>query len=81
MVAKINARYGSVTSSPGGIACGDACRARYPAGAVVVLDATPAPGATFVGWAGACFGTRPCRVTMSGTRLVIAVFRRGPKRP
>ncbi|MDH3443456.1 MAG: hypothetical protein OEN50_05985 [Deltaproteobacteria bacterium] len=43
---------GSVTSSPGGINCGNDCSESYNSGTVVNLIASPASGSTFVGWSG-----------------------------
>jgi hypothetical protein len=49
---------GSVTSSPTGIDCGNTCSASYASGTQVTLTATPASGATFSTWGGACSGQR-----------------------
>lgn len=66
---------GTVTSQPAGIDCGSTCTAAFGAGASVVLQATPAAGATFAGWSGACSGTNPsCAVTMTVGRNVVATF-------
>lgn len=65
---------GTVTSSPSGINCGSTCSAQMPIGSVVTLTATPAANATFTGWGGACSGTGPCSVTMTGDRTVSARF-------
>ena len=69
---------GSVKSSPGGIACGAACAHAFTAGSSVTLTATPAAGATFAGWSGACSGKGSCSVSMSGDRAVKAAFSPGP---
>ena len=49
---------GSITSSPAGIACPQACSARLPRGTTVTLHATPDAGSAFAGWnpsfCGAC---------------------------
>jgi len=66
-----------VTSSPSGIDCrsellGDvfpsgACAADFPAGAAVVLTATPLYDGTFDGWIGACAGQGlTCHLEMTG---------------
>lgn len=41
---------------------------------VVTLTATPASGAVFAGWSGACSGTGTCTVTMDVSRDVTATF-------
>jgi GH25 family lysozyme M1 (1,4-beta-N-acetylmuramidase) len=76
----------SVTRAAGGvvegprIACGSgetACRRLANPGDELTLRAVPVPGATLIGWTGACeaAGTSStCRVSMLGTRQVSAVF-------
>lgn len=59
------------------LACPGACGASIPyrPGTTIQLTATPAPGATFLGWQGACAGTAPtCSVTLGGDEAVTAVF-------
>jgi hypothetical protein len=59
------------------LACPGGCGAsiRYRPGTTIQLTATPAPGATFEGWQGACAGTAPtCSVTLGGDEAVTAVF-------
>ena len=66
---------GTVTSSPAGIDCGQACSADFAAGTAVTLTAQAASGSVFSGWSGACTGTAPaCTVTMDDARLVTASF-------
>jgi len=65
---------GTVTSSPSGIACGTDCSEAYDTGTAVGLVAIPAPGSTFVGWAGVCTGTGACQVTMARDASVTAAF-------
>ena len=69
---------GSGTVSGGGITCGNgasACSANLPTNSAVTLTATPAPGASFTGWAGACTGKAPtCTVTMNTAKSVNASF-------
>jgi uncharacterized repeat protein (TIGR02543 family) len=71
--------HGTVTG--GGITCGNgrsACTARQRQGASVGLTATRAPGATFVGWGGACTGKTPtCTVEMDAAKRVTAAFSGG----
>jgi hypothetical protein len=73
-VTKSGTGTGTVTSTPAGITCGSTCSASYPSGTSVTLTATPATGATFTGWGGACTGTGPCTLTMSQVRDVTATF-------
>lgn len=59
------------------LACPGACGARYPylPGTRVELIATPAPGAAFLGWGGACSGSAPtCSLTLSGDVAAVATF-------
>jgi uncharacterized repeat protein (TIGR02543 family) len=69
-------------SSGGAINCGNngnICSARFSPTATVTLTATPATGATFLGWSGACGGTATtCTVSMSESRSVSATFSAGP---
>jgi lysophospholipase L1-like esterase len=67
---------GTVTSTPAGINCPTACMVGFPGGNVT-LTATPAAGATFAGWSGACTGTGTCTVSMSQPRAVTATFMGG----
>ncbi|MGH2936009.1 MAG: InlB B-repeat-containing protein [Gaiellaceae bacterium] len=70
---------GSGTISGAGLHCGAAggsgCSSQQAAGATVTLTATPAAGATFTDWGGACSGTTPtCSVVMSVAKTVTAAF-------
>ena len=47
----------AIASSDRRINCGATCSAAYTAGDVVTLTATPASGAVFSSWSGACAGT------------------------
>ncbi len=73
-VAKAGTGSGTVTSNPSGINCGSTCTASYQSGTSVTLSATPATGATFGGWSGACTGTGSCIVSMTAARSVTASF-------
>jgi ELWxxDGT repeat protein len=54
------------------------CTFQYLEGTVVDVMPTPAPGTTFLGWAGDCTGEGPCAVTMDQARQVAATFRGTP---
>ncbi len=70
---------GTVTSSPSGIECGPDCAEVFPAGAVVTLTASPAPGFVLTGWTGDCTGTAvTCTVTLDRPRAVGANFGQAP---
>jgi DNA-binding beta-propeller fold protein YncE len=73
-VFKTGTGSGTVTSSPAGISCGEACAAEFEAGKVVTLTAAAGGGSEFTGWSGACSGTGACQVTMSEARSVTASF-------
>ena len=68
------AGHGSVTSVPGGIACGADCSESYAIGTVVTLSATPAADSIFAGWSGACSGTGRCTVRLDAVKTVTATF-------
>jgi hypothetical protein len=66
---------GTVSSSPAGIDCGTDCVESYLSGTSVTLTATPAAGASFAGWSGACSGTAAnCTLSLSGSTSVGANF-------
>lgn len=56
------------------IDCGSRCSAEFNAGTQVQLLATPAPGASFSGWSGACSGTGACVLTLGSSQAVTATF-------
>ena len=72
---------GIVTAGAGAISCGlgaTICDAPFPQGTSVTLVATPAVGATFTGWTGACGGTATtCTVLMNEAKDVSATFAGG----
>ena len=65
---------GTVTSSVGGISCGQTCSASYASGTSVTLTATPNSGSTFTGWSAPCTGTGSCTVTVSAATAITATF-------
>ncbi len=70
-----------ITSSPAGIDCGNVCSADFDEGTVVTLMATPDPGWTFSGWAGACGGSATCVLTVDTGKAVTAAFEPPPPTP
>jgi hypothetical protein len=68
------AASGTVVSDPPGIDCGAACSAGFATDSRVTLTATPATGAVFTGWGGACTGTGSCTVTLDAAKSVTATF-------
>jgi List-Bact-rpt repeat protein len=72
---------GRGTVTGGGITCGNGrttCQAKEREGSTVGLTATPAAGARFSGWGGACSGTSPtCTVEMDEAKRVTAAFTGG----
>jgi hypothetical protein len=69
---------GRGTVTGGGITCGNGktvCSARARQGSTVGLTASPAAGAKFGGWGGACSGKVPtCTVRMDAAKRVTASF-------
>lgn len=66
---------GNVTSSPGGISCGDTCKATFAPNTVITLIASPPSDSSFAGWAGGgCSGTGVCQVTLTADTTVTAKF-------
>ncbi len=74
-VARNGNGTGSVSSSPGGIACPGDCSEDYDYGSMVTLTATASPGSVFAGWSLAtCGGIGPCTVTVTVATTVTATF-------
>jgi hypothetical protein len=75
-VTKTGFGFGAVTSSPPGIACGDACSSAFPPGTLVDLTIEyVSQGSTFTGWSGwGCSGTGMCTVTMESPKTILAGF-------
>ena len=60
--------------SPTSFECAQSCTLDLDQGLAATLVAAPRAGARFVRWTGACTGSGPCTVTLSGARAVTAVF-------
>lgn len=73
-VAPAGNATGKVSSNGGTIDCGSTCANTYSPGTVITLTATPAAGAQFTGWLGACTGAGLCQVTIAGATTVSATF-------
>jgi hypothetical protein len=74
-VLKSGTGSGTVTSSPGGINCGNDCSAAYTPGKKVTLTAKTDTNSIFTGWSGGgCSGTGKCVVTMNTDTSVTAAF-------
>lgn len=66
---------GTVTSTPEGVDCTEACSVPFAEGTQVTLTATPDDGWQFTGWTGGgCTGTADCQVTMTADIQVAATF-------
>jgi hypothetical protein len=74
-VTKTGILGGTVTSSDGGINCGDNCSASYNSGTVVTLTARPNLLSFFMGWDGCdAVSGATCTVNMNAARSVTANF-------
>jgi hypothetical protein len=70
---------GFVESTTPGIDCPDDCMERLESGSQLVMTATPANGATFLGWSGACAGAGDCVIDggLTEPKFVGAEFTEG----
>ena len=74
---KAGSAEGTVSSIPAGVSCGATCSAGFTPGTVVTLSASPAAGAAFREWRGACSGSSPtCILSVNDATTVTAVFSR-----
>jgi hypothetical protein len=72
ILAVVVAGTGTVTSSPSGINCGNACSASFNKGTSITLTAS---GTVFSGWTGGgCTGSGTCVVTLLQNTTVTATF-------
>jgi Big-like domain-containing protein/List-Bact-rpt repeat protein len=72
---------GTVSSSPGGIACSlgagvasGACSAPFADATAVTLTALASAGSSFGGWGGSCSGSGSCVISMTSDRALSATF-------
>ena len=66
---------GTVTSSPAGVDCGATCAWLFASGHSVTLTAKPNAASDFVGWGGACAGTKlTCELTPTDSVNITASF-------
>lgn len=63
-----------MTSIPGDINCGSNCVASVYSDLAIELFAKAQPNSTFVGWSGACSGTKSCFFIMNEDKFVTATF-------
>ena len=72
-------RYGSISSTPKGLQCGNntrSCSHAFVTGTEVILTATPQEGRTFSGWGGACTGSdNTCQIKVVNLTKVSATFK------
>lgn len=77
-ITKAGAGSGALSSTPNGIACGEACAAEFNQGERVTLLATPDARSRFAGWsvsgAEPCPGTGTCTVLLNHDAEVSANF-------
>lgn len=79
-ISRTGTGTGTVTSSPPGIDCGDACSNVFPEGSeAVLLFQTPTTDSGFNGWGGeACSGIGVCGFSMLSDKVVSADFTLSP---
>ncbi len=81
-IAKAGGGLGVVTSTPGGISCGESCSASYNSGTFIGIQAAPDGNSIFAGWSGGgCGGTGPCALILTEPRTVTATFEPAPAMP
>jgi beta-lactamase class A len=65
---------GTVTSTPAGISCPPMCSHDFLIGTTVQLHGAGAAGWHFLTWSGACGGSGPCSIAMTGPASASATF-------
>ncbi len=80
-VSSVGAGMGSVSSDPKGILCGFDCQYAFTSGTELIFRETPAVGALFKGWSGACHSTssgisapEDCSLVVSSSVAIVAYF-------
>ena len=82
LVRVIKSGSGTVVSDDGGIQCGQSCERQYLAAQTVMLRASAAAGAQFLGWHGDCQPQADgCVVSVVGPRTIFAQFSEAPATP
>jgi hypothetical protein len=69
---------GSIASLPAGINCPGVCAMAFAEGTNLALTATPAAGAAFTTWSGACNGAKDCSFALTADADVTATFASDP---
>ena len=77
-VKAAGAGAGVVSSSPGGINCGNSCTASFSSGTQVTLTAAAMANSFFSGWSGSCSGSGTCVMTLTSNESVTATFSDSP---
>jgi len=73
-VFKTGSGGGDVTSTDGGVDCGEYCRKTYPTGSTVALRAMAHSGSVFAGWRSGCSGVGACSLELYHDQDVVAEF-------
>lgn len=71
--------HGRVVSKPAGISCPGKCSATFATGTRVTVISSPKKGWKLLRWGGTCSGTHACKVKMTASTAVTAVFVASPK--
>jgi uncharacterized repeat protein (TIGR01451 family) len=70
---------GTVNSAPAGIDYGALCSGSFPQFSTVTLTPSAGPDSFFAGWKGGdCFGTGPCRVSLTTNNRTVRAYFAGP---
>ncbi len=71
-------KTGSGTVKGTNIDCGNICSAQFVSGTAVILTAIPDSDWTFGGWSGGCDGIANCKVNLTASKSVTAIFVKTP---